>query len=145
MNILFGFRLEDFLTKRPKPNYIKRPRRPKIQTPQPNHPPIHRATPEHLDSSPSSPRPPNLPGPPNLGEDQSHGSVRASMLRKLNRRHIAKEASTTRELYRRCKSSSTTRIKTPLKWRSDYPISSLLAANPEEEDLQRTGLPETKP
>ncbi|CAN6829444.1 unnamed protein product, partial [Brassica oleracea] len=37
-------------------------------------------------------------------EADSHGSVRASTLRKLNRRHRAKEASTTRELYRRCKS-----------------------------------------
>ena len=34
-------------------------------------PPTHRTTPEHLGSSPSSPRPPNLPGTSNLRENQS--------------------------------------------------------------------------
>ncbi|KAF2553431.1 hypothetical protein F2Q68_00035089 [Brassica cretica] len=41
------------------------------QLPPENHPSIHRATPELLDSLPSSPRPPTLPGPSNLRENQS--------------------------------------------------------------------------
>lgn len=65
-----------------KPTRLHRPKREGVmsaaftrtaptQQPPENNPSIHHASPEPIDSSPSSPRTPNLPGPPNVGEDQS--------------------------------------------------------------------------
>ncbi|KAH0938911.1 hypothetical protein HID58_006372, partial [Brassica napus] len=126
-----------------------------------NHPPVHRTTPEFIDSTPSSPRPPTHPRTPKLGEKSIHRPptraqpTNPSQLHKARDKHKNKKLNPRKEL--RGHRPATMELTEPPPMEASTSrdqndaetkiyLTNLLAANPEEEESQRADLfPERNP